>query len=96
MRLPLTAQLDTFFRCSSDSALTLYLEGPPGICCRLCLLSNWQEACRTYFVSLEGLCQEPYPLRIKTPLWHLLGLSNELREALGFHISQQLNMPENT
>lgn len=84
------------FRCSSDSALTQYLRGPWGICCRLCLLRNWQEACRTYFVSSEGQCQEPHPLRIKTLLWRLIGLSNELRETLGFHLSQRLNMPENT
>lgn len=84
------------FRCSSDSALTWYPQGPCGICCRLCLLSNWQDVCCTYFVSLEGLCQESHPLRIKTLLWHLIGLSNELRETLGFHLSQRRNMPENT
>lgn len=53
-------------RCSSDSALTLYLTGPSGICWRLCLLSNWQEACHTYFVSLDALFQELHLLRIKT------------------------------
>lgn len=84
------------FRCSSDSAPAQHLRGPQGICCRLCLLRNWQEACRTYFVSLEGQCQEPHPLRMKTLSWRLIGLSNELRETLRFHLSQRLNMPENT
>lgn len=67
-------------RCFSDSALTLYFTGPEGICCRRCLLRLWQEACHTYFVSLEGLCQEPRLLRIKTYRVELV-LSHEQRDA---------------
>lgn len=56
------------FSCSSDSTLTVYPTGPEVICYRFYLLSNWQEACRTYLVSFEGLWQGPHPVRIKTLL----------------------------
>lgn len=71
-RIVLTALLDTFLGVPQSRPHAV----PHGsyICCRLCLLRSWQEICCTYFVSLEALCQEPYPLRMKTPWWCFAGL----------------------
>ena len=71
-RIVLTAPLDTFLGVPQSRPHAV----PHGsyICCRLCLLRSWQEIRCTYFVSLEALCQEPYPLRMKTPWWCFAGL----------------------